>query len=86
MHPNSPAQHTLNSLDAAARCVRWLLAKQFTVNRVTLGARNPRIDIAASPRCATLEGAVYSRTHTCRVWVARQHDCEIRWQEATGAR
>lgn len=81
--------HVLSGMERADRCVKWLKAQGFTVFNVTVGRRNPRIEIQASRHCQALEGAVYisERTHlgAKRGWVAIRHGCEVRWTETGGA-
>lgn len=77
--------HITRCMHNAQHCANWLQAQGFEVIRVLVGDRNPKIEIAASPLCNRLEGAVYmTERHagqiTRRGWVAVRFGCEVRWE------
>lgn len=79
-------RHVSNGLHTATRCVNWLKSQGFTVLNVTIGRRNPRIEIVASRLCNALEGAVCMTERGAQgqkqCWVANRFDCEVRWTES----
>ena len=78
--------HILKTLDRAAQCANWLVAQGFEVLGVSVGRRNPRVEIAPTRLCEQLDGIVHmTERHfnlpTRRYWVAIRFGCEVRWAD-----
>lgn len=81
--------HIIAGMDKAKGCAKWLIAQGFVVLAVSVGRRNPRIEIQACNRCSGLQGAVYFHERSAagvrRGWVALRFDCEVRWSDGGAA-
>lgn len=73
------------ALAAAGRCTARLSREGFTVLGISIGARNPRVVIQRSGRCARLQGAMAMRICNEKgrkqIMVAEVERCEVVWAE-----
>ena len=79
-------EHVMQGLDRATQCTRWLKSQGFTVLNVSVGKRNPRIEIAKTRLCDSLDGVVYISERKANEpvrngWVAHRFGCEVRWAD-----
>ncbi len=76
--------HMMQSMRATQRAVDWLILHHFTVLSVVVRDRNPVIWIAASARCAQLDGGTHVITDGPKgrreVMAATVEGCQVHWR------
>jgi hypothetical protein len=77
-------EHILDGLEKAATCVAWLKGSGYHVVDVSVGTRNPRVEIEYCQACEKLDGSmriIESSLQGRRTgYFALRHGCEIRWE------